>query len=176
MNTPLIVAGGAAILFNAFTKKKATVPEIFDANVLQWRDTVLKYQRFPIPTYSTNDFLAMIAVESAGNPSATNNSGEIGLMQVTPIGFIDAQEHWNLPYIHEDLNYSTDYQVESGMSLMYKIDTWTNLTFEEKIKTYNAGIGVTRAVQRGDRDYTQTTKDHWARFLRWKDSLELAGV
>lgn len=140
-------------------QSKAVNMDHLPAEVQQWRDSVLEVsQKYNI---DANFVVAIMTVESRGNPSAVSEVGAQGLMQVMPYTAEDiAAKHLNQPITEYNLT-EPHTNIEFGVAyLAYLRDQFGDSRQERTVKVvaagYNGGPGAAMQLQKGQQLHPET--------------------
>lgn len=145
----------------------------FRENILQWSDIITE-EMAKTPNVKKKmdllDILAMVYVESAGNPNATGAIGEVGLMQVTKeTAFQDIVDNGYIKdFSFEDIRFSPRKQIFCGLSYLDLCWKKVGLNADKRdiFRAYNAGYG---RIRNGN---TTVSQDYLATILQKREIVE----
>ena len=87
--------------------------------------------------------MAIIQQESGGNPVSIGLSGEIGLMQITPIALQDVMDKSGLSYKQYQL-FDPDINIQVGSYFISYLVRYYDGSYFNALKAYNGGITGTK--------------------------------
>ena len=147
MNVNLIIAGiGAYMVFkkSSVFKKSDKVNSGYK-QVLYWRNIVNRMKGFHDNNIPDEILLGIIAQESMGNNELkVGSAGEVGLMQITPMGL----SYTGLGYTMNQIKTNPKFAIEAGIVHLYKDLAYLG-TMENAIMAYNISREHIKAILDG---------------------------